>query len=168
MSGGTRTLRYQKAALRRDYLRVGAGLVMSVLLLLLVSPCSIAFYIVSAFGATFLAYGAHTYVKQSTVIEIDDQGATRRFSGVLRQICRTQHIAFVSLDRFSLHYYGRRQDRGKGIVELTIGVGKARFTADQALEAFDELVKTARQAARTRGIELDPATEANLGALGYR
>ncbi len=169
MNGAPSTLRYQKPALRRDYWRAGAGLAMTVALILLVNPGSVGFYVVAVFGAIFLIYAVHTYLKQSTLIELDERGATRRFSGPVGNILRTRHIAFDEIDRFALRYYGRRhRDRGKGIVELTIGAGPARLTADQALEQFDLLVKTARQAAQARGLELDSATEANLSALGYR
>lgn len=168
MNGAARTLGYQKAALKRDYLRAGAGLLMTLLLLLLVNPGSLAFYVMLVFGMIFLAYAGHTYLKQSTTIELDDAGATLRLSGPLSMIIRTRHIAFAALDRFSLRYYGRRRDRGRGIVELTIGAGSARLTADQALEEFDIFVRAACQAARARGVTLDPATQANLSALGYR
>lgn len=168
MNGQALVLRYQRAALRRDYWRAVAGIGMTFLLLLLVNSGSLVFYVIMAVGAVFVAYAGHTCLKQSTVIELHGDAITRRFTAPLTGILRTQHISLAALDRFSLRYYGRRRDRGRGIVELTIGAGRERITADHALEEFDAVVKAARQAARARGLDLDPATEANLEALGYR
>ena len=167
MSGEAHKMRYSPPALRRDYVRAGAGLGMTCLLLLLVTPLSIPFYFFLGFLLIFVAFTANTYLKQLTVIELDDGGITQGFTGPAGKILRTQRIGFDAIDRLSLRYYGRRRDKGRGIVELTIGSGSVRFTADHALEDFDALVRSARNAVRARGVELSPSTEANLSALGY-
>jgi hypothetical protein len=160
-------MRYSPPALRRDYVRAGAGLGMTCLLLLLVTPLSIPFYVFLLLLGVFVAFAANTYLKQLTLIELDDDGVSHGFIGPVGVILHTQRISFDALDLLSLRYYGRRRDRGRGIVELTIGAAGVRFTADHALEDFDALVRKARAAARVRGVELSPSTEANLSSLSY-
>jgi len=167
VNGSARELRYAAAALHRDYVRASAGLGMSLLLLLLVNVGSVPFFVFLAFVAIFAVFGAHTYLKQSTIITLDERAAVRRFTGLAGKLRREQRIAWGTIDRFSLRYFGRRRDRGGGVVEITIGSGSERFTADQALEGFDELVHRCRVAAKASGLNLDAATEANLTALGF-
>ena len=162
-----RELRYAQAALTRDYLRAGAGLLMSLLFLLLVRAGSVVSYLFLGFVATFGAFGLNICLKQLTVIALDESGVARRFTGPVGKVLGEQRIPFASIDQFRLRYFGRRRDRGRGIVELTIGGEGARFTADQALEDFDALVRGARGAAKAKGLTLDAVTEANLSALGF-
>ena len=168
MNEPARELRYSREALRRDYLRAAAGIAMSVVLLLLVTAGSIASYLFFGFLALFAAFGAHTFLKQSTTILIDETGVTRRVGGLPGCLVRERRVSWEAMDRLVLRYFGRRRDRGRGgVVELSVGSGGERFTVDQALEGFDGLVQRARYAAKARGLELDSATEANLSALGF-
>ncbi|MFZ1989216.1 MAG: hypothetical protein WAW96_05530 [Alphaproteobacteria bacterium] len=167
MNGGAREMRYSAAAIRRDYLRACAGLGMSLLLLLLVDVGSAVFFVFLAFVAIFAAFGAHTYLKEATIITLDESAAVRRLTGPVGSLLRERRIAWSAIDRFKLRYFGRRRDGGRGVVEITLGGGGQRFTADQALEGFDELVRRARLAAKASGLNLDAATEANLSALGF-
>ena len=167
MNENVRELRYAAEALRRDYLRASAGLGMSLLLLLLVNAGSAVFFLFLGFVAIFTAFGAHTYLKQSTVIILDEAAAVRRFTGLAGSLLGERRIAWSTIDRFALRYFGRRRDGGRGIVEITLGAGKQRFTADQALEGFDDLIRRSRFAAKASGLTLDAATEANLSALGF-
>lgn len=167
MTGAIRELRYSQSAIRRDYLRAAAGLGMSLLLLLLVNAGSAVFFVFLTFVAIFAAFGTHTYLKQSTIITLDEAAAGRRFTGPINGLLKERRIAWEAIDRFNLRYFGRRKDGGRGIVEITLGAGAARFTADQALEGFDDLVRRSRFAAKANGLALDAATEANLSALGF-
>ena len=167
MNGDAREMRYAPAALRRDYLRASAGLGMSLWLLLLVNGGSVVFFVFLTVAAVFAAFGAHTFLKQSTVIFLDDRAAARRFTGLVGRLFAERRVTWSTIDRFTLRYFGRRRDAGRGIVEITVGGGRERFTADQALEGFDDLVRSARLAAKARGLSLDAATEANLSALGF-
>ena len=167
MNGSAPELRYSLAAIRRDYLRAAAGLGMSLLLLLLVTTGGVAFYVFMGFVAIFAAFGAHTYLKQSTLIILDENTAQQRFTGPAERILGERRVPWNEIDRVRLRYFGRRRDSGRGVVELTIAAGRSRITADQALEGFDDLVRRARVAAKANGVDLDPATEANLSALGF-
>jgi hypothetical protein len=167
MTGEMLVLHYSRAALRRDYLRAGGGEVMCAALLALVTPGSWPFWLALGFGGVFAAFAAHTLIKHVTTIELDETGIAWRLAGPRGVTLVATRIDFDALSALALRYYGRRKDRGKGIVEITIRAGRARLMADQALDGFETLVGRAYVAAEARGLPLDAATSANLASLGY-
>ena len=160
-------LRYGKPALKRDYARAGIGLAMCLAMLAIVTPGGFAFWIIIAFGLVFLAFAASTIRKHLTILDLDGEGLDVWLTWREGTFIRHQRIDFAKLDGLRLRYFGRRRDRSRGIVELTLRADRTRLTVDQGLERFDELVRRAHGAALERGLALDAATSANLAGLGY-
>jgi hypothetical protein len=75
-------------------------------------------------------------------------------------------IWWSKLDRMKLAYYSTRRDGGSGWMQLKLGAGWSTLRIDSRVEGFSELVIASAKAAEMRGLPLDPATSANLQALG--
>jgi hypothetical protein len=75
-------------------------------------------------------------------------------------------IWWSKLDRMKLSYYSTRRDGRGGWMQLKLGAGWSTLRIDSGVEGFSELVIASAKAAETRGLSLDPATSANLQALG--
>jgi hypothetical protein len=79
---------------------------------------------------------------------------------------RRETIAWRELDGFRLHFYGFGKQERTGTLEVLLTGGGRRIKADSALDHFPTLLAHAAQAARTRGLTLDPTTQSNLEHLG--
>jgi hypothetical protein len=152
---------YPASAMLGDYLRAGAGLVPSALILATVSVDSVAGVVIGGFAAIFGAFAIRTVLRHGTRIEVTETGV--RALG-LRRI----EIDWAALDRMKLGYYSTRRDRKSGWMQLQLGSGRARLTLDSRLDGFDRLVRFATAAAAERELDLSEATAANLSALGIR
>jgi hypothetical protein len=164
MSGApadTAYLTYPVSAMLGDYLRAGAGLVPSALILATVSVNGVAGVVIGGFAAIFGAFAVRTALRHGTRIEIGDAGV--RATGLKRV-----EIDWAELDRMKLAYYSTRRDRKSGWMQLQLGAGRARLALDSRLDGFDRVVRRASAAAAARDLELTEATIANLGALGIR
>ena len=75
-------------------------------------------------------------------------------------------IRWSKLDRMKLSYYSTRRDGRGGWMQLKLGAGWSTLRVDSRIEGFSELVSASAKAAEMRGLSLDPATLANLQALG--
>jgi hypothetical protein len=87
--------------------------------------------------------------------------AALQSSGLLRA-----SIWWSKLDRMKLSYYSTRRDGRGGWMQLKLGAGWSTVRIDSRIEGFTELVSASAKAAEMRGLSLDPATSANLQALG--
>jgi hypothetical protein len=152
---------YPASAMLGDYLRAGAGLVPSMLILATVSVGSVAGVVLGSFAAIFGAFGVRTALRHGTRLEVTDAGL--RAVGLKRT-----EIDWAALDRMKLGYYSTRRDRKSGWMQLQLGAGRARLSIDSRLDGFDRLVRFATAAAAARDLELSEATAANLSALGIR
>jgi hypothetical protein len=77
-------------------------------------------------------------------------------------------IAWSELDRVRLAYYSTRRDRRGGWMQLELRSGREKVRIDSRIEGFTDVVKASARAAEARGLSLDPATLANLEALGIK
>lgn len=152
---------YPASAMLGDYLRAGAGLLPSGLILSSVSLDSVAAVVIGGFAAIFGAFGVRTALRHGTRLEVTETGI--RTVG-LRRI----EIDWAALDRMKLGYYSTRRDRKSGWMQLQLAAGRARLSLDSRLDGFDRLVRFATAAAAERELELSEATAANLSALGIR
>jgi hypothetical protein len=75
-------------------------------------------------------------------------------------------IWWSKLDRMKLSYYSTRRDGRGGWMQLKLRAGWSTLRVDSRVQGFSELVIASAKAAEIRGLPLDPATSANLQALG--
>ncbi len=162
-------LSYSRTALRDDYLRAGAGILMCGAADLLAGPYGWTFWVFGTLTLIFVGFALNTALKHMTRLDLEGSEIRRILVPPLGAAVTLQRLDLTSLSRFRLCYFGRRRrDRGKGIVELRLRAGGKSLVADQTLEGFDSLVTRAHEAAELRGLALDDATSANLSALGFQ
>jgi hypothetical protein len=87
--------------------------------------------------------------------------AALRSSGLLQT-----SIWWSKLDRMKVSYYSTRRDGRGGWMQLELRAGWSSLRVDSRVEGFSALVVAAAKAAEMRCLSLDPATSANLQALG--
>jgi hypothetical protein len=153
-------LRYPFAALRADYLRAVAGLVLTLGPALFIPLDSMAIYVLGPAALLFLIFGLRTWRRHLTRVEVDDSGISL-FSP------RRVSLAWNGVRAVKLGYYSTRADRTGGWMQLTLkGDGQQTIRLDSSLDGFERVARLAADAARVRGIELTAATTSNFGALG--
>lgn len=150
---------YPASALLGDYLRAAAGLIPA-FAILAVAPMGIfEATLLGGLALLFAAFAIRTALRQFTRIEVTE--AALRASGALRS-----RISWDELDRMRLAYYSTRRDRRDGWMQLELRSGWSTLRVDSGIIGFSELVTASAEAAAMRGLSLDPATLANLQALG--
>jgi hypothetical protein len=152
-------LAYPGTAMYGDYLRAAAGLVPTAAILATMHVGIAGSAILGGVAALFLGFGIRTALRHRTSIELTE--AAVRASGPL-----PASIAWSELDQMRLAYYSTRRDKGSGWLQLELRAGRSTLRLDSRIEGFAELVERAAAAAQLRGLRLDPATTANLQALG--
>lgn len=152
---------YPASAMVGDYLRAAAGLVPAAALLFSVPVASIGGMVLTAFALIFGLFALRTAACHHSSIELD--ASALRLSGLR---CRT--IAWDALDRMKLSYYSTRRDRRAGWMQLELRAGAATVRLDSRIDGFEAVVRRAAAAASARALELNPATAANLQALGIK
>ncbi len=150
---------YPTSAMLGDYVRAAAGLLLSSGILATMPAGIIGGSVFGGFAALFALFGARTALRHGTRLEVSE--AALRASGPLR-IC----IPWSELDRMKLAYYSTRRDRRDGWMQLELRSGWSTLRVDSRIEGFAKLVGMSARAAMRRGLSLDPATSANLQALG--
>jgi len=150
---------YPASAMVGDYLRAGAGLAPTLLILATVSVGRVAAVVLCGFAAIFGAFAIRTALRHGTRLEVGD--TELRAAGLQRAT-----IPWDRLDRMKLAYYSTRRDRKSGWMQLELGAGRTRLSLDSRLDGFERLVRHAATAAAERGVELSDASAANLQALG--
>ena len=150
---------YPPLALFGDYIRAAAGF-FPTLAVLTIEPVGIVGGIMlGGFAALFGVFGMRTALRHSTSIEVTE--AALHCSGLLQA-----SIWWSKLDRMKLSYYSTRRDGRNGWMQLKVGAGWSTLRIDSRVEGFSELVIACAKAAEMRGLAVDPATSANLQALG--
>ena len=150
--------RYPPAAMVSDYLVSGAGLALSLPPLVLLDLPAVTVWLLGAMSLAFAIHGLGVVRRQRIRVETDEDGLW--FSPPRRR------IAWNEVTRFGLAWFSTRRDGARGWMELKIASPAATLRVDSRLERFPELVGRAWHAASRRGLEPDPATRANLEALG--
>lgn len=162
----TETLRYSWRALRADYLRAGAGLMLTVGPALAIPASSPALYVLLPAAGLFLAFGLRTWRRQISRVEIDPAGIS------LFSPSRVS-LPWTSIRAVKLSYYATRSDRTGGWMQLTLkgenpqrGGRLCALRFDSSLDAFERVARLASAAAVANGVALPEATRTNLSALG--
>jgi hypothetical protein len=164
MAGGKRgrwaSLRYPIASLYPDYLRTALGLGLTVGPLLVLDLAGAVAVLLGSLGALFAWFGLRTVVQHLSRVELS--GEAIALSGPL-----PRRLAWRDLERIKLAYYAPRRSRDDGWLQLTLSGGSSRpIRLDSTLSGFDQVLRQASRVARTKDLPLDPATDANLAALG--
>lgn len=152
---------YPASAMLGDYLRAAAGLVPTVAILAIASLGAVAAGILGGLAALFSVFGLRTALRHRTFVEVTEAGISA--SGPLGA-----SIRWTELDRIKLAYYSTRRDRRDGWMQLELRAGRSVIRLDSRIEGFAELVERSARAAATRRLVLNPATAANLEALGIQ
>ena len=151
--------RYTAAALTPDYIRAGAGFVLTAGPLALVDPTPTLAYVLGALAALFVLFAARTAIRHTTTIQLTDTAirALGPFGGV---------IEWAELSRVELRYYSTRRDRAKGWMQLRLRGGRRGLRLDSSVDGFASVAGRVAEEARARGLGLDHSTLENLAALG--
>ena len=150
--------RYPPSAMVSDYLVSGGGLGLSLPPLAMFDLPPVTFWILALLGLGFAMHGMGVIRRQWTRVDADEDGLW--FSPPRRR------IAWSEIDRFGLAYFSTRRDGARGWMELKVAGPAATLRVDSRLERFDELVARVWRVASRTGVEVDPATRANLESLG--
>jgi hypothetical protein len=153
--------RYRRNALIGDGARSLAGLAATVGPLALVETSTPVALLLGALALVFLAYGVRTVARVPHRIKVDE--AEIAATGL-----RPVLLRWVDLSSMKLNYYSTKRDGRGGWMQLKLNAGGRTLRIESTLEGFSEVVARAARAADRRGIELPPATTANLSLLGIR
>jgi hypothetical protein len=153
--------RYPPAALTTDYLRSGAGFLLTGGPLLLAKPSTPMVYILGGLAILFVLFGLRTALRQMTRIEMTDTRLSA--TGPLGST-----IHWESLEGVKLRYFSTRRDRSEGWMQLKLTSGAGSIRLDSEISDFAAIAARAAHEAEHRGLPLSEATRANLSTLGLR
>ncbi|WP_416896245.1 MAG: hypothetical protein ACMVY4_11915 [Minwuia sp.] len=156
---GAREYRYPKSASLRDIGAAVIGLTFFGAPALFVPLSSVMVAVFGGLGALFAAFGVRTVLRHLSRYETDGNGL--RVAGPVNR-----SIAWDGLSEVRLRYFSTWRDRKSGWLQLSLKGNGTVVRIDQALDGFEELVRTAIVEARSRGIGFDATTRQNAGALG--
>lgn len=155
--------RYQLAALRGDYIRSAAGIVLTGLPLLVAGGALVPSLILGVLAATFGAFGIRTWLRQISTIRIEPEAIRLHRYG---QSDPGKTIAWDAVDTVKLAYYSTRRDKAQGWMNLKIVGSGSIITVDSMIDGFDDVSLVAAKAAVDRGLALNDTTVRNFAALG--
>jgi hypothetical protein len=154
-------LRYPPKALLGDYARAAIGLVFALTPAIAMGEWSWAHWILVPLACLFAAFGVRTWRRGRQSLSWDDSGVSLSGPGAAR-------LAWDEMRDVRLAFYSTGRDRTGGWMQLKLAGAAARVRADSAGEGFADLAAAAYAQAVRRGLALDPATLANLKALGIQ
>lgn len=153
----TMSYRYSRAVLVKDGVLASVGLCIAVLPFLLARPGQIAAFVLGAIGVLALIFGFRTWLRGRTCFLLSADGLSRG----------PAKLAWDGITGFRLrHFSTRREAPDRGWMELTLSGPGGRISLDSGLEGFMEITRAAHGAALAKKVPFDPATQANLRALG--
>ena len=152
---------YPTSAMLGDYARAAAGLVPTAAILAITPVGVTGAVVLGGFAALFAVFGIRTALRHATRFEMTETLLSG--FGLL-----PRSIAWSELDRVKLAYYSTRRDRREGWMQLELRSGRKKVRIDSRIDCFTDVVKASAKAAEARGLSLDPATLANLEALGIK
>lgn len=155
--------RYQPGTLKADYFRAGAGVAISGGLFLAASPAPTVSVILLLLAALFGVYGIRTWLRQATVIEVDETGI--RSSGPIGRIA-DREIDWAGLSDLQLRFYSVKRESKDGWMQLVVRGGGGKLRCDSFLEDFEIIARHALDAAQRRDVTLNPTTISNFQSIG--
>jgi hypothetical protein len=150
--------RYPPQSLMGDYMRAGAGLILTVAMLMFLDPGTAGVITLLIVGGVCLFFVLRTVDRNRLVVSLDDDAIS--LTGF-----RTAKLAWADLARMTLAYYTVKRDKSDGWMELTLKDAKATIKVDSRLHGFGAIVVKAARVARERRIPLNQITLSNLKAL---
>ncbi len=150
---------YPPSALVGDYLRAAAGFFPTIAVLAIGPVGTVSGTMLGGFAALFAVFGLRTALRHCTSIEVTETAL--QSSGLLHA-----SIWWNKLDGMKLSYFSTRRDGRGGWMQLKLRAGWSILRVDSRVQGFSELVVASAKAAEMRRLPLDPATSANLQALG--
>jgi hypothetical protein len=151
---------YPTTSLVPDYLRVAFGLAVSAGPLMALDLAPSVAVLLSGLALLFAWFGVRTALRQLSWLELST--ADIALCGPIRRRLRWQDVR-----RLQLAYYAPRRARQDGWLQLTLrGRRGPTIRVDSTLDGFDHVLRRAMGAATHNQLPLDPATQANLAALG--
>jgi len=152
-------LRYPRAAIRGDFARSAAGLVMTLGPLAAVPPASIAGIVLGGLAVLFVAFGVRTWARQRTTVTLDTDSLF--FSGLTRK-----NLPWEALSAMEIRYYATRKARDQGWMQLTLRSEGVVVRLESTLEGFPAIVRRAAEAAHANNVALSPSSRENLRGFG--
>lgn len=158
--------RYPSAALRADYARAAAGLVLCGGPLALVAAHPLALWVLGSGAGLFLLFGLRTLARQGMVYELSPDALLRKRLSTFG--LADANVCWTELTTVKLRYYSTRRGRRQGWMQLQLRAGRQSIKIESSLEGFDRIAAQAARAGVARGIDPGPATIGNFEALGIR
>ena len=153
-------LRYQREAIRADYIRAAIGLAFAVGPLLFIPQIHWVFAVILAvLGLLFLAFGVRTWLRGRTRILAGPEGLTVEDR-------RRRHLPWEALEEVKLAYFSTRRDRSQGWMQLTLIGNGTSISLDSPLDHFHEIAEEAARHVRARRLPVSTATVLNFESLG--
>lgn len=152
-------LRYPGAAIRGDFLRSAAGLVVTLGPLASVPPGSPAGIVLAALAALFAGFGVRTWVRQRMTVTLGTD--TLFISGISHK-----NLSWEALCGLEMRYYSTRRARDQGWMQITLRSEGVVVRLDSTLDGFAAIVRRAAAAAAENGVTLSAATRENLRGFG--
>jgi hypothetical protein len=170
-------LHYPIGTLSSDYLRVALGLALTLGPLLALELAAPIAWLLAGLAILFLWFGLRTGLRQLSAVELSPQGIAIR--GPFGRELAWDELAHMKLAYYAPRGWGgprrreRQHERGardegrRGWLQLTLQGARGRvLRVESTLEGFDQVLRRAIATAARKQLQLDPATTANLGALG--
>jgi hypothetical protein len=155
--------RYEKGSVTADYLRAVIGVVICGGLMIGAAPVPAVSVILLLLVLLFGVYGIRTWLRQATVIEVDETGIKSR--GPLGRFADTD-VAWDGLNDLRIRFYSVKRDRKDGWMQLIVRGDGGKILCDSQIDGFDTIAERAFDAARRAGVELNEVTVANLKSMG--
>ena len=153
------THRYERGAIVGDYARGGLGFVITAGPALFVPMVSWLTVMFTGFALLFGVYVALTWMRASTVVEVDEAGIQAR--GPVGRA-----IAWNDLESVELRYFATRRDKEGGWMQMRLRGAGGAMAIESSLEGFEAVAERAAAAATRNQLALSPVTQENLKALG--
>jgi len=152
-------LRYPLPMLLGDGARAGLGLLVCLIPFLFTRPVAWVGWVLAAAALLFLLFGLRTALRAASRWRLDADGLV--LHGPIRR-----RLRWDGLSALKLRYYSTKRNRSGGWFVLNLTGVAGRMQLESPLPAFEVIAARAFEAARARGLTLDPVTEDNLAALG--
>ena len=152
-------LRYPLPMLLGDGARAGLGLLACLIPFLFARPVVWVGWILAAAALLFLLFGLRTVLRAASRWRLDADGLV--LHGPIRR-----RLRWDGLTGLKLRYYSTKRNRSGGWFVLNLAGGTGRIQLESSLPGFEAIAARAFEAALARDLNLDPATQDNLAALG--
>jgi hypothetical protein len=155
--------------LRRDLLRAGAGLVLTLAPLSVRHDSVISGTILGSIAGLFLLFALRTGLRFLTLVEVTGEGISWAPVGSWTRSApgfRPVRIAWRNVDRVSLRFFSTKRDRSEGWMVLGLGAGAQRVRFESTLEGFRTIAARCARAATENNVWLSSSTIQNFRSLG--